>query len=364
MTVRIRREFPALGGAGHLDAFVEEFIGHFVALLGEPGTSPEEIVRRARAAGAHEAAADRRPDVLPAAVRLGAGIAIARLAEHAERLGVGVEPSTVGRFAQTAFAATDRIAEAVVAGHVRGDGSPLDQPERRRQRLLDLLLGARPTAAEIREAARRAEWRVPRRLAVIVFRQEDSVAPVFPSDALRGLHRDPPCAVVPDPDGPGRRGRLEAALRGRTAVIGPTVAAANAATSLRWADRTLDLARQGRVPHPDGRPIRASDHLTSLLTASGADLVDLVAADRLAPLTRVRSTLRHELEVTLLALFECHFRAVTVAEMLQVHPQTVRYRLRKLEALFGDDLHDPRRQLEMHLLLHARRRNRMLGEFG
>lgn len=42
-----------------------------------------------------------------------------------------------------------------------------------------------------------------------------------------------------------------------------------------------------------------------------------------------------------------------VAARLHVHPQTVRYRLRQLEKLFGDALHDSDARLELILALRS-----------
>ncbi|QFG22202.1 CdaR family transcriptional regulator [Actinomadura sp. WMMB 499] len=358
VTVRIRREVPALGAARYLDSFVESLIGHFLDLLDESGPPSDEILGRAREAGVREAAEGRGPDVLPAAARLGAGIAIARLSEHAERLGLRVEISAVGKIAQMVFAYTDRIAEAVIAGHGGSGAHAVGEDEKRRRELLDLLLTPCPGAAEIKAAARSAGWPMPRTVAVIAL-GAGGPRPVLPPDALFGLHLDEPCLLLPDPDGPARRRQVAAGLRGRTAAIGPTVGVADAARSLRWAYRTLSLVRSGRITAEGSRPVRSADHLPRLMTSWGADLVELVAADRLAPLDAVRPSVRRELEVTLLALLECHFRAIVTAARLHVHPQTVRYRLRRLEALFGEELYEPRNQLDMHLLLYARTRDRV-----
>jgi len=43
-----------------------------------------------------------------------------------------------------------------------------------------------------------------------------------------------------------------------------------------------------------------------------------------------------------------------VAAELDVHPQTVRYRLRQLRELFGDALEDPEGRFELALALRAR----------
>lgn len=354
VTIRIRLEFPALGTARYLDSLVESLVGHFLDLLADPGATSDEVLRRAREAGVEEAMEGRGPEILHGAARLGAGVAIARMTENAQRLGMCAEISAVGRMVQAAFAYTERIAEAVSAGHGSATAGAGDV-ERRRRKLLELLLCARPGESEIREAACDAGWPMPRSIAAVALRScgPGAVRPTLPPETLLGLYLDEPCLIMPDPDGPGRRRQLGSSLRGWSAAIGPTVAVTDAARSLRWAGHAMDLLRSGRVRSTD-RPVRATDHLPHLMTSWGADLVDLMAADRLAPLDSVRAPLRYELEATLLALLECHFRANVAAARLHVHPQTVRYRLRKLETLFGDALYEPRDQLDLHLLLYSR----------
>ncbi|WP_309240065.1 helix-turn-helix domain-containing protein [Actinomadura sp. J1-007] len=102
------------------------------------------------------------------------------------------------------------------------------------------------------------------------------------------------------------------------------------------------MARHGRRPHP-GHPDRPVPDLTALL-------VDR----KLRPLLRSpRVHARDKLAETFLTCIENNFNATEVAARMQVHAQTVRYRLRQLEALFGQDLHDPAQRLEFHLALRA-----------
>lgn len=360
VSAAIRWEIPALSGAPCLDALVEGLIRLFADLPATPEHSADEVVRRARDAGVQEARAGRGPDVLPAAVRLGAGIAVARLAEHAQRLGVGAGAGAVGRMAQAAFAHTERVAAAIRAGYDSPAARTVRVHVRFQRDLVDLLLRTpAPDRDEIAAAARAAGWPVPRQVAVVAVRPGGAgiAGPVLPADTLLGAHLDEPCLVVPDPDGPGRRRHLETSLRGCPAAIGPTVGVTDAGRSRRWARRALRLLTSGQV-RAGVLPVRATDHLPGLMASWGAELVDHVAADLLAPLDAVRAPLRRDLEATLLALLECHFRATAAAERLHVHPQTVRYRLRKIESLFGDGLYDPRLQLDLHLLLHARHAQR------
>lgn len=56
---------------------------------------------------------------------------------------------------------------------------------------------------------------------------------------------------------------------------------------------------------------------------------------------------------TLLAWLETG-KSSSVAARLFIHPQTARYRLHKLQDLFGDQLDDPDARFELALVLRAR----------
>ncbi|MEU7576444.1 helix-turn-helix domain-containing protein [Streptomyces sp. NPDC041068] len=82
-------------------------------------------------------------------------------------------------------------------------------------------------------------------------------------------------------------------------------------------------------------------------------LIDALVRRHLLPLDAVRSPRRERFAETLLCWPRCGHNASEVANRLAVHPQTVRYRLRQLDEVFGDQLHDPVAQFEMQLALHA-----------
>ncbi|WP_262402077.1 PucR family transcriptional regulator, partial [Actinomadura sp. CNU-125] len=134
----------------------------------------------------------------------------------------------------------------------------------------------------------------------------------------------------------GRRARARGAARPR-------------ARSLRWARETLALAGRGGIPATGA--IRSAEHVPALVISRAGELIDDAAATRLAPLRPLPPARRERLAETLLALLEHNFNAADAGRRLRVHPQTVRYRLRHLQHLFGDDLRDPRRCLELELIL-------------
>ena len=146
---------------------------------------------------------------------------------------------------------------------------------------------------------------------------------------------------------------IDRGLRGGPAAIGPTVPLARAALSLRWARHALALTRAGAIPAGRG-PVRCDQHLSTLLILADEDLAGTLRSRRLAPLARLRPGQRDRIAETLLAWLQSGENAAEVAQRIHVHPQTVRYRLRQIQELFGDQLRDPDRRFELQLALRLR----------
>ncbi|CAM5574680.1 hypothetical protein STENM223S_05379 [Streptomyces tendae] len=132
---------------------------------------------------------------------------------------------------------------------------------------------------------------------------------------------------------------LHTTLSGTRAAVGLTVPVAQAADSVRWARRVLQLVDDGVVP--DAPLVRCEDHLTTLWLLSDPALVDRLAARELAPLDGLTAKRRDRLVETLRVHVSTRASAEQVGEILGVHAQTVRYRLRTLDAYLGDRLADP-----------------------
>ena len=95
----------------------------------------------------------------------------------------------------------------------------------------------------------------------------------------------------------------------------------------------------------------ADDHRLDLLLAADPRLTRDLAAARLAPLDGETDASRARLTETLSAWLDHQGRTERVAPALDVHPQTVRYRLSRLRDLFGDDLDDPAARRELSIAL-------------
>ncbi|MEV0134613.1 helix-turn-helix domain-containing protein [Dactylosporangium sp. NPDC050688] len=135
-------------------------------------------------------------------------------------------------------------------------------------------------------------------------------------------------------------------LTGRRAAVGPELELRRARTSHRLSRRALQLQQAGTLP--DG-VIGCDEHLVTLLTAWEPGVADRLAARALAPLAAATPASREVLAETLLAWLRCQGQIIATAEALHTHPQTVRYRLRKLRDAYGARLDDPDERLALHL---------------
>lgn len=312
------------------------------------------LARTFRSFGASEARHGRGLECLHTGMRISAAVAWSRLAQ-VETL----ERDHVAALGEAVFAFQEEVSTAASQGYAQARGAGVAALRRRRSRLLGVLLaesGTEPEAGALASLARAARWRLPEHVAVALLHQQesgDTPAPVLPSDVLVDLERVEPCALVPDPEGPGRSRSLERSLRGVGAVLGPTVPLARAPESLERARELAELVRTRMVPASG--VLRWGDHLTELLLSRDTELVAAMARRRLAPLSGMREPQRGRMADTLLAWLESGFNANEAAERLRIHPQTVRYRMRRLEELFGPDLREPTKRFELELVLRARR---------
>ncbi|MFD7032223.1 PucR family transcriptional regulator [Streptomyces sp. NPDC059917] len=227
-------------------------------------------------------------------------------------------------------------------------------PDRARRELFTVLTGDMAMAdVLLAELAEAAHWPLPDSVRAVVLAtpgDTQQLASVL-DDGLVGMVGGQPCLLVPSPE-PDARGALEGALRGRFAAVGHPVALRDSASSLRWALRLLALTptRAGL----DARAVFVDDHLSTLLLLQDEPLAHALAARWLRPLNDLTPRQSERLEVTLLAWLEGG-GAPEAAKALSVHPQTVRYRMRQLEKLFGPGLRDPRTRFELEMALRSRR---------
>jgi len=149
----------------------------------------------------------------------------------------------LGHIGEAIFVYLDELAAASARGYLDARSEIADERERRRRKLLDMILAEPPAAADaIAGIAKAAGWALPRRIAVIALGDrppgDAAAVPALPLGALIDWGRREPCVLVPDPDGPGRLSRIEQAMLGWDAAMGPVVPLARASVSLRSATPT------------------------------------------------------------------------------------------------------------------------------
>ncbi|MQY04777.1 helix-turn-helix domain-containing protein [Actinomadura macrotermitis] len=345
--------------AGDLRAAIETGLGHFCDLLEDPGTGWDRVATFYRAIGRRMARDGRDPAETHQALRRSTlaawrGItAFSDLLEKGEGTQAPSATNLLSLLVEAQFSYLDAVTSVVTAGYQAEARDAVETARLRRARLLALLLADPPADPRVIGAlARQARWPLPRTVAAVAVRRRRGSAarlPV-PDDLLVDFGRPEPHMLLPDPD--GRAALLEPLTEDWVVAMGPAVPLVRACESLRWARDTLTLAQRGAIP--DAGVVRSAENLPALVVFRAGELIADAAVTRLAPLRGLAPAQRDRLTRTLLALLENNFNAARASKRLRVHPQTVRYRLRQLEGLFGDDLRDPRRCLEMELILHAR----------
>ncbi|MDJ1132401.1 PucR family transcriptional regulator [Streptomyces iconiensis] len=243
-------------------------------------------------------------------------------------------------------------------------GGPVPDTVERARRLLFATLTAEPwppgayghnPVLPVPELARSARWPLPATVCAVVLATPCETPPLATAFAhtLAGPVDGEPCFLLPDPDA-GTCEELDAVLRGWTAAVGHTVSLADTTASVRWARRLLELAPVRGAGAAEQRAAFVDDHLSMLLLLQDESLARALSERWLGPLAELTPRQSERLEVTLLAWLESG-GAPEAAKVLQVHPQTVRYRLRQIEKVFGPALRDPRSRFELELALRSRR---------
>lgn len=288
---------------------------------------------------------------LLSAYQLGARVAWRHLSSTALR--GGVEPLVLAALAEALFFFVDQLCSASAGGYVAEQTEAGAARERLREELAELLFSDRSGTDAVRGAAARAAWRLPAEAAVVFVQPDDELGrtmlsrldPSFLPVRRPGLLG----TIVPDPSAPGRRRTLATALRGSSAVIGPTVALDELPASARIAEEAAQMRRSGALR---ADPLFVDEHLDGIIVHRDQQLLQALRQQVLTPLNAATPASQAALRDTLRCWLRHMGDRQAVAAELHIHPQTVRYRLGRLHQLFGPSLDDPacRRQLVLALL--------------
>ncbi|MFI7602113.1 helix-turn-helix domain-containing protein [Actinoplanes sp. NPDC049681] len=255
-------------------------------------------------------------------------------------------PEALYVLASALFGFLDMLAGAAAEGYLDEQDADARDWDTVRRRLITLLVQPDPPGdATLQAAADAARWPLPASVAVVSIESTDGerLARTAGNGTIATVIDDATRMVVPSPATPGRLAHLAAVLGGRRAAVGPAVPLASARLSYRLSRRALRLLPGDGLMHCD-------DFLLELVTGWEPGLMDRFAARELAGAGELREP---EL-ATLHAWLREQGQVVAAAAALHAHPQTVRYRMRKIRRVFGAALDDPDARLRLQLALRHR----------
>ncbi|MFF2041769.1 helix-turn-helix domain-containing protein [Kitasatospora sp. NPDC058170] len=227
-------------------------------------------------------------------------------------------------------------------------------PAQARRLLFDVLTGRIAVSTDaVRSLSAVIGWPgLPKEVQLIALAEGRAMPRVAPTEALIVTAGPGELNILvrePTHRGPSI---LRYVLDGRLAVVSPVVALSEAGSSLRWARRLFGFCRTHQ-PSAAGA-VYVEDHLSTLLLLQDEALAGFARETVLKPMEGLTYHQRTQLRETLTAWLEAGGPSAT-AKALGVHPQTVRYRLRKLEKLFGRALYDPQTRLDLEIALRIHR---------
>lgn len=364
---RIRAEVPAyagpVGGRRHqlLSSATDAAIH---ALLEGPATREsarrkvDELFHRM---GWGEAQDGNPPDHLHHALTVATRAAWDHLADHA--VTTNCTTRALRDVTNEVIGYVDHLRAQLLAGHGLSVAHPRMDEQRARLTLLRFL---RTTTAgrvsplaplgvdlvQLSELAEQARWPVPDQVVALAVSFYGDCPPVPQRPDLlwtqEGNRLQVLCAASAAEE---LAGRFERSGSDRRVVISWPVAPVEAGTALLWTIRALDLVQAGVIA--PASVVRCEEHVTQLWLHSEPSMRKRLCQDLLQPLLAEAPNSREILSETLLVWLETRDSAPAIAARLDVHPQTVRYRWRRINELFGESLRNPEFVIQMTLVLKA-----------
>jgi hypothetical protein len=364
IVARVRSEVPEYrvdpGGAVSIEArrAVHEWAQAFLRMLefgGELTPGGVEVFRRL---GRLEAAAGRRHDTLQAAYRVASDTVVQRLLVWEREF--GIPRPLVAEVSSAMSDSVARLADESARGYEQAQLARSGQ-QRGANQLISLLL--RPGGASrttIESWARRLRWTIPNDCAVVVAISAALGLPefadlgdgVFDGETLAGFFSGQHVLVLSHPVlPPVVRGRLAEHRASFRLFLGSRVPLEQARISARLARRAAALT-DARDRAEDGLFV-CDEHLFELHAEAAADELAAMARSRLAPLAALSPAKRLQLATLLSAWLEYGGTKGHAPGVLDSSKQTLTYRLRRLDELFGAQLHDRDARLELMLALRV-----------
>jgi len=222
-----------------------------------------------------------------------------------------------------------------------------------RARLIDRMLSG-ASANEVEVQAALGEWSLPEKVTVMAVELGDAehISASALSEVALTRRRRPTQVVICPPSATTtvtKEVRV-AAPKARVSICWP-VPPADVPAAWRWANRALALVNARVIP---AKPvIDCLAYRTEIWLHAEPVMRRQLAQELLEPLLAESANSREILTETLLVWLETRESAPAIAAVLGVHPQTIRYRWKRINELFGESLRDPEFVTQLLLLLKA-----------
>jgi hypothetical protein len=337
---------------------IETAIHQCLDAISQPRTEWTDWKAVLRQAGRLEFMAGHTTEPLQAALRTGARVVWRHICTSAPSLGIPTEH--LFTMAEAIFVWADELSAVAIAGYYEsqakapGHSNAPTMQEAYRRQLTQMILSGEPTNQEwVQALAHAARWLLPDQLvAIAVARRDehDELSDIVANrEVLVELGGATPCLLLADPG--QNRQLVSDLLGGRVAAVGPAVGPTEANRSLLQARRLLGLIQTDRQPFT--QIAWCQDHLATLLLLADPSLTAWLREHTRSVFAGLTTKQRDRLATTLLAWLQSRDTHTEIAARLEVHPQTLRYRLRQLQDLLGDKLIDPDARLTLELALRA-----------
>ncbi|WP_019546493.1 helix-turn-helix domain-containing protein [Streptomyces sulphureus] len=330
---------------------VQRNLATFVTKVADPAASTAERDELCRRLGRDEAHQGRSLQCLQTALRIGARVGLRRAKTLAPRH--GMPPSLVVSFADAVFSYVDEIEALCREGYLAAkDGTDEERAAERRRLLRLLLAGDAVPHFTVAELAKRVSWPLPDEVTLVALGSGSRLPTgALEEDVLVEPDDPRPHLLLPGPLDAPRYAALARALDGCRSAVGLTVQLGDASDSLRWARQALSLAESGLLRGE--MPVQCEEHLLTLWLLADPPLVEQLARRQLAPLAQLTPAQGDRLVDTLRIWLTTRATATRMAELLHLHPQTIRYRLRTLNRIFRAQLADADQRFATEVALRA-----------
>ncbi|WP_262852234.1 helix-turn-helix domain-containing protein [Mumia quercus] len=359
ITAKIQREVPSFAGSttGRRSKLISTAatgaISHFLDMvLGKPSSTGARVDDLFRRMGYAEASDGHSLTALRESLQLAGREAWAELRAIASKHNLSAD--VLGKLGDDLFGYLDHLADQATTGYDAARRARDSDIVAARRRLLDGLLDGVSDAAEIDRLAANAAWVLAPRVVVLSADAPDGteLPDLAESDApvLARTSPSPAVYVCSVDDSVTVLALLRDAIPTIRIAASWKVSVGDVADARRWTVRALDLSDKGIISE---EVIECAKYRTMLWLHSEPALRRQMAQELLVPLFAETPNSREILSETLLDWLQTRDSAPAIAGRLGVHAQTVRYRWKRINELFGEALHDPEFIVQLTMVLKA-----------